>query len=469
MKVYFIGIGGIGMSGVAGIAKELGLEVYGSEDKELYPPASQLLKELHIEVLKASEENLLLHKPDLIVVGNAIKRDHPEVIKAVEMKIPILSFPEFIERYLLSEKKSLVVAGTHGKTTTASLLSYLLDALGEDPSFLVGGLIKNYNRNFHLGKRPWFVLEGDEYPSAFFNSNPKFLHYKPYALILTSLEYDHIDVYKSFYNLKEAFKNLIQLIPSQGILLYCYDELELRNLIQEISPSCKILSYGQTEGSDYQLLNYELSFETKTFLSRGIIRDPFGEKFELILPLPGFYNLLNALGVIALLEHLGLERKRILPAFLKFKGVKRRQEILSVNEKYLLIDDFAHHPTAVRLTLRELKEAYKPNKTILFFEPRTNSSKRKIFQESYRESLSLADVIFLKPPPGLVSIPEEERINLWQLIEGLNQAGKIAHILENTVSIKNLLSFAEEKNLIVFMSSAYMKEQIEVVWEVLGV
>lgn len=467
MRAYFIGIGGIGMSGVAGLAKGLGFEVYGSEDKELYPPASDLLRELKIEVLKSSEQNIHIFKPDLLVVGNAVKRDHPEIIEAMKMNLPLFSFPEFIEKYLLTKKKSLVVAGTHGKTTTASLLSFLLDSLGEDPSFLVGGLIKNYYRNFNLGKGPWVVLEGDEYPSAFFNSNPKFLHYKPYALILTSLEYDHVDVYKNFHALKQAFKKLIQLLPSNGILLYCYDELELRNLIQEISPPCKIISYGQTEGSDYQLLDYELSFKNNSFVSRGLICDPSGEKFEINLPLPGFFNLLNALGVLGLLEALGLERKRLLSALLKFKGVKRRQEILYADEKYLVVDDFAHHPTAVKLTLKELKETYKPKKTILFFEPRTNSSKRKIFQENYKNSLSLADLVFLKPPPGLILIPEEERINLTLLKDSLVKEGKEAYILENTTPIRYSLSFFSEKNLIVFMSSAYMKKEIEEVWEVI--
>ncbi len=461
MKVHFLGIGGIGMSGVAGLAKALGFEVTGSEEKPLYPPSSLLLKDLDIPIFKATKENITLINPDLIVVGNAIKRDHPEVLEALSLNLPLFSFPQFIRQYLLPNKKPIVVAGTHGKTTTSALLSFLLYTLGEDPSFLVGGILKQNQRNFQLGKGRWFVLEGDEYPSAFFEPIPKFFHYHPYALILTSLEYDHIDVYKSWEDLKEAFRKLVLLVPKEGVIIYCYDDPNLKNLIQEVSPSCKIISYGQSPGADYRLLDYELSFNPKGFLSLGHFQTPSEEKFTLLLPLPGFYNLLNTLSLISLLEFLGFSIEKVLPQFLNFKGIKRRQEIISLTSNTLIVDDFAHHPTAVKLTLQELKAAYKPQKTILFFEPRTNSSKRRFFQEDYEKSLLLADDIFIKPPPGLSAIPEEERIDLEELKGTLRQAGKKSMIIENLERLRENFPKIEKKTLIVFMSSASMEKEIE--------
>ncbi|MFN3407328.1 MAG: UDP-N-acetylmuramate--L-alanine ligase, partial [Caldimicrobium sp.] len=383
MKVHFIGIGGIGMAGVAGLAKSLGFEVTGSEDKELYPPSSDILKDLNIKVLKSKEENIERIGPDIVVVGNAVKKDHLEVQKALQRKIPLLSFPEFIEKYLLPNKKSLVITGTHGKTTTSALLSFILDSLGEEPSFLVGGLLKNYQKNYKIGKGPWVVLEGDEYPSAFFDPNPKFFHYNPYGLVITSLEYDHVDVYKSFEDLKKVFLKLIQMVPKEGVIVYSCDDIELRKIFRIVTPKCQVISYGKSEDADYRLLECTTFFQKDKFMSKGLVRDLSGNTFVLSLPLLGEYNLLNALSLLALLENLSFNREKILATLLKFEGVKRRQEILCSKSNCLVIDDFAHHPTAVKITITELKKAYNPEQTILIFEPRTNSSKRKIFQEAY--------------------------------------------------------------------------------------
>ncbi|MFN3504668.1 MAG: UDP-N-acetylmuramate--L-alanine ligase [Caldimicrobium sp.] len=461
MKVHFIGIGGIGMSGVSGLAKSLGYKVTGSEEKPLYPPALDLLKDLNIEVLKVKEENIDWIKPDIIVVGNAIKKEHIEVKKALQYHIPLLSFPEFIKKYLLPGKKSLVISGTHGKTTTSGLLSFILDTLGEEPSFLVGGLLKNYQKNYNLGSGPWFVLEGDEYPSSFFDPNPKFFHYNPFGLVLTSLEYDHVDVYKTFDDLKEVFIKLIQKVPKKGIIVYSLDDEELRNIFQTFHPKCQVISYGKSEGSNYRLLEYTCSFQKDKFISKGLVRDPSGQIFTLTLPLLGEYNLLNALSIFTLLENLSFSREEILSSFLKFEGIKRRQEILCSAPNYLMIDDFAHHPTAVKITLMELKKAYNPEKTILIFEPRTNSSKRKIFQKAYVKALELADTILLKSPPGLENIPEEERINLEELKEDLIHKGKEVILLDRNYDFKKVPFERDKKTLFVFMSSAFMENEVK--------
>ncbi|MFN3406187.1 MAG: UDP-N-acetylmuramate--L-alanine ligase [Caldimicrobium sp.] len=467
MKVHFIGIGGIGMSGVAGLAKSLGFQVTGSEDKTLYSPSLEILKDLDIEVLKAKEENIEHIRPDIVVVGNAVKKDHIEVQSAVQRNIPLLSFPEFIEKYLLLHKKSLVIAGTHGKTTTSALLSFILDYLGEEPTFLVGGVLKNYKKNYKFGTGPWVVLEGDEYPSAFFDPNPKFFHYNPFGLVLTSLEYDHVDVYKTFEDLKEVFLKLIQMVPKEGVIVYSFDDKELRKIFQILSPKCQVISYGKSEGANYRLLAYSSSFQKDNFTSEGLVRDPSGKTFTFSLPLLGEYNLLNAISILALLENLSFKREKILASLLQFKGIKRRQEIICSEPNYLVIDDFAHHPTAVEITLREVKKAYNPEDTILIFEPRTNSSKRKIFQDAYSRALELADIIFLKSPPGLENIPEAERINLEELQENLIQKGKKVYLSKENFTFNQLPFKKDKKSLFVFMSSAFMEREVIVLKEVL--
>lgn len=466
MKVYFIGIGGIGMSGVAGLCKGLGFKVCGSEENPLYPPSSHLLKELKIKVFTPSEENLLKIKPDLVVVGNAIRSSHIEVERAKILKIPLLSFPEFIENFILNKKKALVIAGTHGKTTTSALLSFTLSKLGGSPSFLVGGLLKDTGKNFAYGAGEFVVLEGDEYPSAFFNQNPKFLHYKPFGLILTSLEYDHADVYPDISALKAAFKKLVKLLPKEGVLVFNQDDLNLREIVKKFQPICKIITYGGEE-ADFRLLKSEVFLKEGGFKSKGLIKAPDGEVFEIELSIPGEYNLLNALSTLVLLEALGFERSHILKGMRDFKGVVRRQEILHFEENLLVIDDFAHHPTALALTLRELKKAFQPEKTLLFFEPRTNSSKRKVFQRDYAEALSEADLIGIKVPPRLERIPLQERIDLEQLKIDLEVLGKRAYILENNLIPSEFFDLTQ-KSLVVFMSSAFMQEEIKNFFKGLG-
>lgn len=462
MRVYFIGIGGIGMSACAGLAKAMGFEVYGSEERELFPPSSEILKELEIVPTKPDPERLLELKPEIVVLGNAVKKDHKEVIAALKAGLPLLSFPEFLETYFLRNRVNLVVAGTHGKTTTSALLSFTLERLGEAPSFLVGGILKDFGKNYRLGKGRFFVLEGDEYPSSAFNPNPKFFHYRPFGLILTSLEFDHADVYQNLEALKSAFTELVKLLPKEGILVFCHDDPNLKEVIARARPLCKLLSYGEREDADYRLLEEKGFYERGEFKNRGKVRDSSGNFFEIHLKIPGKHNLLNALSVIALLEALGFKREEILLALKDFSGVKRRQEVLYNNNGVIVIDDFAHHPTAVKITLGELQKALKPERTILFFEPRTNSSKRKVFQEDYVEALSLAEEIYFKVPPNLESIPEEERIDLEYIKRELEKRGKKSFILEKEIALEGIENFLNnsKRTLIVFMSSAFMEKEI---------
>ncbi len=457
MKTFMIGIGGIAMCGVAGILKKCSFEVAGSEKDTIYPPASEILKKLKIPVFRFNPENIRNFRPDTVIVGNAIKKDHPEVLEAEKLKIPMYSFPMFLERFLFSEKKILVCAGTHGKTTTTALLSYVLEKAELDPGYLVGGVLKHNVSNFRKGSGPFFIIEGDEYPSSFFDRAPKFLHYKPFALILTSLEFDHADVYPDLNSLKKVFKELINMVPEEGIVIYNQDDANLKEVISTSSLKARCVSYGTTPEADFCLMQSITEFKDKRFINRVKIRTNSKEVMEFCIGIPGRYNALNALSVFALLHYLSLLDSKVIEALKEFTGVKRRQEVIYADDRLIIIDDFAHHPTAVKKTLKELKSIIKPKLTVLVFEPRTNSSKRKVFQKEYEESLSLADVVFLKEPPGLDAIPKSERIDLCHISQSLKNKGKKVYFLSKS---KDLLKDQSERTLLVFMSSAYFEEEV---------
>ncbi|MCX8041996.1 MAG: Mur ligase family protein [Thermodesulfobacteriaceae bacterium] len=459
MRVYLCGLGGIGMCGVAGILKNKGFEVFGSEEKEIYPPASEILKFLEIPILKPDPQNLNLIKPEALIIGNAIKRDHPEVLEAEKLGIPLYSFPSFLEKFLLKGKKVLVCAGTHGKTTTTALLSWVVLNLGLDPSFLIGGVFKNKGLNFNSGEGEFFIIEGDEYPSAFFDSQPKFLHYSPFGIILTSLEYDHVDVYPNLEKLKEIFKNLISLLPEEGILIYNAEDSNLKELIKSVPKSFKKYSYGKGWEADFRLINSQTFLDKEGFLNQITVEVPSKEKIKFHFRMPGEYNALNALAVLALGYTLGWELEKIIQSFETFLGVRRRQEIVWKDEKLIVVDDFAHHPTALKVTLSSLIKSVNPDKIILFFELKTNSSKRKVFQEEYLKNFKIADIIFIKKPSGVENIPLEERIDLNSLKENLERSGKIFFFSEDLERILTFLDGA--KTLLVFMSSASLEKEIE--------
>lgn len=466
MRAHFVGIGGIAMSAVAGLAKELGFEVSGSEVNPIYPPANLILRDLKIDVWKSDEKNIDILDPQIVIVGNAVKGENAEVKKAKSLGKEILSFPQFIEKYILPNRVSLVVAGTHGKTTTSALLAWSLLHLSEDPTYVVGGLLRETEKNYRYGKGKYLVLEGDEYPSAFFDHDSKFLHYHPFGLILTSLEYDHVDVFPNFDALISVFENLIKSVHRDGILVYCSDDTNLRKLIDGKSLSVKRkFSYGM-QSKDYRLVKSSTIFNGKTFHTEALVADPSGTLFTLKHNLPGFYNSLNVLGVFALLEVLGFQREEITKAIEAFSGVKRRQEILYRGNNCLVIDDFAHHPSAVKVTLISLIEAYKPEVTSVVFEPRTNSSKRRVFQDEYISALSLANEVYLKEPPGIENIPESERVDLSFIVTELKKRGVRAKLCGSLEDF-SLNIYPEKRQLIVFMSSAYMEKEIEMMADLL--
>ena len=448
MKPHFhlLGIGGIGMSALAGLLKSRGFHISGSEDGPPYPPASLILKRLGIEPFcQGNPERLKEISPDYMVVGNAIRRDHPEVEAARRLGIPLLSLPETLKRFVLPVKLPLVVAGTHGKTTTSALLAFTLERLGGAPTFFLGGLLRERGLNFGWGEGPYAVLEGDEYDSAFFEKTPKFWHYQPFSAILTSIEYDHADIYPDLAHLEEAFRTFVRLLPQEGVLVFRGDDPRVVAVARE--SRARGVSYGRSPENTYRLLGREPLPGGQKVRYAG----PRGEGlFE--LPLYGEHNALNALSVLALLAELGFDTREVGRVFGEFCGVSRRQEVL-YRGRVTVVDDFAHHPTAVRETLRALKEALSPRRTILVFEPRTNTSRRRVFLTEYQEALSLAEAVVLKPPPGLEKIPEAERLDLAALARGLEARGRRVRFLKNGASDLLALKPAEG-DLLVFMSSA---------------
>ncbi|MFH1148651.1 MAG: UDP-N-acetylmuramate:L-alanyl-gamma-D-glutamyl-meso-diaminopimelate ligase [Pseudomonadota bacterium] len=432
--VHFMGICGTGMGSLAGMLKETGFQVTGS-DMQVYPPMSTFLEFLGIPVFKGYGAANLEHGPDLVIVGNVITRQNEEAIALAERRIPFVSFPQALNHFFLASKVSIVVAGTHGKTTTSSLLASILDSAGLDPGCMIGGIVQGFGRNYRLGTGKYFVVEGDEYDTAFFDKGPKFLHYKPDMAILTSVEFDHADIYEDFDAVKAAFRSLVRIMPPNGVLVAYEDADAVREVVGDAE--CHIVGYGQGGGQDLSWTLKDCSVEgQKTKFS--VLKD--GRAYgEFISPLLGVHNALNTVSVIAILDRIGLAREEIQAGLSAFKGIRRRQEVRGVKNGITIMDDFAHHPTAVRETLSALRLAYPDNRLVAVFEPRTNSSRRKVFQQEYALSFDCADCIIVRDAPGLEKIPPEERFSSRTLVEDLTARNKKAYYFPDTGGIVEFL------------------------------
>jgi len=447
--VYMMGIGGIAMGTLAAMLKERGYRVTGS-DQNLYPPMSTHLEALAIPVIQGYRaENLERSSPDLVIVGNVIRRDNPEAQALLRNGTQYLSMPQAIARFFLSRHQSIVVAGTHGKSTTSSLLAWILSHAGMSPSAFIGAFVKNWQTSYHLGNGPYMVIEGDEYDTAFFDKGPKFLHYQPHFGVITSIEYDHADIFPDFDSVLKAFESFVRIIPGTGALVVNADDANCL----AVSRQCKgkIITYGSSAAADWRLLETEFLPEEVRF----IYRNPFsGVTEKLTSHLPGRHNLLNTLAARAVAEMAGLDWTRFQDALLAFQGIRRRQDVVGDAGAVLVIDDFAHHPTAVQETLQALHRFYPEKRLIAAFEPRTNSSRRAVFQDAYAASFDDADCICLKQPPGLETIPEPERLNTRQLAADVRRRGKEAHFFETTEDLLVfLVNHCRTGDLVVCMSN----------------
>ena len=424
-SIHMIAICGTGMGALALMLKDLGFAVTGS-DQKVYPPMSDFLLARGIHIAEGFLPEHLSHVPDLVIVGNAVSKDNPEVVRMQEMGLSFCSMPQALNRFVGGDKKQILITGTHGKTTTSAIVAWILDCAGLDETFFIGGILANFNSNYRLGQGDIVVIEGDEYDTAFFDKGPKFMHYDPYAAILTSVEFDHADIFRDETHVLQVFTEFASGLNSNSTLFAFDGDKKVKKVVK--TAKCNVVGYGISRGSGWGLGSIELNPPWSVFeVWKNGAR--FG-RFETMLV--GEHNLLNALSAIAVADLLEIPVSTVKQALKTFKGVRRRQEVRGVKNGIVVMDDFAHHPTAVRETVRAVKPFYPNGRLIAVFEPRTNTSMRDVFQDVYPESFDAADLICIRKPSLLKKIPEGRRFSSEQLVRGLQQKGKDALYFENT-------------------------------------
>jgi UDP-N-acetylmuramate: L-alanyl-gamma-D-glutamyl-meso-diaminopimelate ligase len=447
-SVHLIAISGVAMTSLAGMLVERGLAVSGS-DQNVYPPASTLLERLKISVRLGYGPQNLEPTPDLVVVGNAVSRTNPEVAAMLERGLPYVSMPEAIRAFFLAGKRSLVVAGTHGKTTSTAMLACVLTGAGLDPSVMVGGEALDFGGNFRLGGGRDFVIEGDEYDTAFFDKGPKFLHYEPRGLILTAVEFDHADIYRDLEHVTDSFVSLLRIVPAEAPIVVCADFPRAETVVDRADQTVERFGLGPVADWRAERLHDRAGrthFEV-TFRGRS--------ESEIALMAMGEMNVRNALGVFALCRRLGLSSDDIRPGLESFRGVRRRQEVIHAGA-VTVIDDFAHHPTAIAATLEAVRRRYPERRLWAVFEPRSNTSRRRIFQSEFAASLAAADVVvvasvFFKETDPL---PEADRLSVDHLVDDLRAAGRTAETFPDTDGIlRHLERQVRPNDVVVFMSN----------------
>jgi UDP-N-acetylmuramate: L-alanyl-gamma-D-glutamyl-meso-diaminopimelate ligase len=445
--IHLMGICGVGMSSLAGMLKEKGYAITGS-DQNIYPPISTFLERLSIAVKKGYSPSNLYPKPDLVIVGNVITKDNPEAVELLRLGIPYLSMPQALRKFAMDKKKSIVIAGTHGKTTVSALTAWILEVAGMNPSFMIGGIAKNFDRNFKLDTGPYFVIEGDEYDTAFFDKRPKFLHYDPYLTVITSIEFDHADIYKGIEEIKESFRRLIEIIPAEGLLCANIDDPAIYDEIKKAR--CASLTYAIKREADLTIghITREDDRTRLTIIKRK------KEYLNVTTDLYGDHSFSNILAAISIAYHLKIKGEIIAKAITTFKGVKRRLELIGDYKDILVIDDFAHHPTAVSETIKAVKSHYGNRRLVAVFEPRSNSSRRNIFQNAYADSFTDADLVILPEPPMMEKIPFAERFSSRKLTSDLREGGIEAHYFPNNDDLLDgLLTLIKGGDVILIMSN----------------
>jgi UDP-N-acetylmuramate: L-alanyl-gamma-D-glutamyl-meso-diaminopimelate ligase len=446
-RVHMIAVCGTGMGALALLFREAGVRVTGS-DLQAYPPMGDLLRRAGVEIRSGYSKDHLPEDADCVVVGNAVSRDNPEVEAAMGSGVSCTSFPEALARFFLEGRRSIVVVGTHGKTTSTSILAWLLEAAGLSPGFLVGGEPCNFGSSSRVGTGPFFVTEGDEYDSAFFNKKPKFLLYRPELALFTSLEFDHADIYPDFDSIRREFVRFVRLLPPYGLLMVCDQYPEALEVAREAA--CRVETYGY--GSDAEmhgaLRPVESGLPVLDIVHRG---EPLGSFF---LPLSGRHNALNVLGCVGVLRHVGVSTESIRQGLAGFLGVRRRQEPVGEAGGVLFLDDFAHHPTAVKETLQAVRMQYPGRRILAVFEPKTHTSRRKIFQQEYVDAFLEADLSFCLPVFRSEALEKAERFDpaLWSR-EIRERGGDSQAVTGPDHLERSLMEVCREGDVVLFMSS----------------
>ena len=432
-SVYLIGIGGAAMAPLAGMLAERGYRVSGS-DVGVYPPASTLLKKMGIRWQEGFREENLKPAPDLVVIGNAASRGNPEVEFILDQKIPYCSLPEVLQTLFLPGHDSIVVTGTHGKTTTTSMLAWIFQVAGRCPDFLIGGVARNFDKSYGLGGGKEFILEGDEYDSAFFDKAPKFLHYRPDDLIITSLEFDHADIYADLAAIELQFRRLVNLVPRRGRIVCWGESATVRGVVEKAL--CPVETFGLAGENDWIAGDVEY-YEGATHFR---VAQRGEERARVRLPMAGRHNVLNALGAIAIAHGRGIARASIEEALATFSGVTRRMQIFGEAGGVTIVDDFAHHPTAIRATIQGARSRWPGRRLWVAFEPRSNTMRRRIFESDLGEALQGADGAVLGPVNRSQQIAEDERLSPERVTEWLRMQGRQAKALGSAEQIADFLA-----------------------------
>jgi UDP-N-acetylmuramate: L-alanyl-gamma-D-glutamyl-meso-diaminopimelate ligase len=446
-RIHLVGVAGTGMGAFAGMLQAAGYVVTGS-DENVYPPMSDMLREWGIEVFTPySADNIEKAQPDLVIIGNVIRRVNPEATVVRERNIPQMSFPAAFGALVAAAKHSVVITGTHGKTTTSALMAHVLAATGRDPTFLVGGVTLNYNGNFRLGQGEHVVVEGDEYDTAYFDKGPKFVHYRARTALLTSIEFDHADIYNDMAHYESAYVRFCRSLPAEG-WLGVSDAYPNAVQIARQHAACPVVTYGSKSG-DYHAQDVVFDESGASFLLNGPT-----EAVDVVLPMSGMHNVENAVGVYAAARSLGLTPPEVVQAFATFQGVKRRQEPRGEVGGILVIDDFAHHPTAVRETIGGIRQRYRERRLWAVFEPRSNTSRRNIHQDEYAVAFDDADIVTLRLPEPHDKVPADQQLDVAAVVKAVESRGitAAAHA-EVSAIVEELARDARPNDVILVMSN----------------
>jgi UDP-N-acetylmuramate: L-alanyl-gamma-D-glutamyl-meso-diaminopimelate ligase len=446
-RIHLIGICGTAMATLAAMLKQRGHDVRGS-DQNMYPPMSEFLAAQGVTTYNGYSAEQITGDIDLVIVGNAISRGNPELEEVLDRKIRYCSLPEAVRDHFLWRSRSIVIAGTHGKTTTTALTGWVLTHGGSDPSVFIGGIAENFDGSYRIGGGREFVIEGDEYDSAFFDKTAKFLKYLPDVAVVNNIEYDHADIYPDLESIRVAFRRLVNLVPRRGLLLLCADDPEAMAL-QRVAKS-PVQTFGLSDGATWQAHEVHVEAGATTF---GIRRE--GTAIGTCrVPLLGTHNVRNALAAIAVGASSGLSPETMIDGLRAFTGVRRRMQLRGTVAGISVYDDFAHHPTAIAETLAGVRAAYPDRRIWAIFEPRSATSCRKIFQDEFARAFGDADVVVL-PPVFRSTLPEAERLSPEQVVHDLRGAGKDARFMPGGVEqiVSAVARDAREGDLVIVMSN----------------
>ncbi len=453
MHYHLIGICGTAMASLAGMLQARGHRVTGS-DENVYPPMSEMLKSLGITVMLGYKPEHLQPAPDCVVIGNALSRGNPEVEETLNRRLVYRSQAEVVKEEFIRGRRSLVLAGTHGKTTTSSIAAWVLERGGLNPSFLVGGVVQNFGTSFRVTDSPYFVIEGDEYDTAYFDKGPKFMHYLPEIAVVGNIEFDHADIYPNLDSVKLAFRRLMNLVPSQGRLVAGWDSPAVREVVEEMGDGLhtRLETFGTCDDAKWQARDIDYAANDMTRFR--VFRD--GEEWgEFETPLIGDFNVRNCLSVVVAAEAWGVSREEIADALKTFQSVKRRMQVRGRERGVTVIDDFAHHPTAVRETLAALRGRYKDGRLVAVFEPRSATSRLAVFQDEYAEAFRAADHVVIS------TVFARERGSMYgqlldtdALVREINERGRPAFCLDGADSIvAHLAPQLREGDVVAVMSN----------------